>query len=137
MGRTVAEGLSFYYPRLLFCSDQMLAAMVLISSRFHHCKPLDHVLHVMPDVRDLLLARGLRFVHWRHPRSRVKVRTLFVHGLMEPSNIISQAIKLKLSSPGQTHSYMSGISHEYKGRNLDVLSQYSLFAHWTARMPSL
>ena len=59
--------------------------------------------------------------HWRHPHSRVKVRTLFVHGLMKPSNIISQAIKLKLSSPRQTHSYMSGISHEYKGRNLDVL----------------
>ena len=47
--RTGAEGLSFYYPRLLHCLDQMLTMMSL-NIEFRHPKPSDLVLHVVPDV---------------------------------------------------------------------------------------
>ena len=36
--RTGAEGLSFYYPRLLHCLDQMLAVMLLIQHRVSSSK---------------------------------------------------------------------------------------------------
>ena len=38
---------SFYYSRLLYCPDQMLAVMLLA---FHHPKPSDLVFHVVPNV---------------------------------------------------------------------------------------
>ena len=36
--RTGAEGLSFYYPRLLYCPDQMLAVMLLSQHRVSSSK---------------------------------------------------------------------------------------------------
>ena len=36
--RTGAEGLSFYYPRLLYCPDQMLAVMLLSQHWVLSCK---------------------------------------------------------------------------------------------------
>ena len=36
--RTEVEGLSFYYPRLLYCPDEMLALMLLSQHRVLLCK---------------------------------------------------------------------------------------------------
>ena len=43
--RTGAKGLSFYYPRLLHCPDQMLAVMLLSQYRVSSSK-MFHVVHV-------------------------------------------------------------------------------------------
>ena len=48
--------------------------MILLSIEFLHSKPSDFVLHVVPDVWDTLLERGLRFVQWRRTRNLVKKR---------------------------------------------------------------
>ena len=71
--RTGAEDLSFYYPRLLHCVNQMLAVMLLSQYRVSSSKTVRlRVLHVVPDVRDTLLERSLRFVQRRHTRNLVK-----------------------------------------------------------------
>ena len=59
--RTGAEGLSFYYPRLLYCPDQMLTVMLLIQHRVSSSKTARPRLHVVLDVWGTLLERGLRF----------------------------------------------------------------------------
>ena len=48
--RTGAEGLSFYYPRLLHCMNQMLAVVLLSQHRVLSSKTKDLMLHVVPDV---------------------------------------------------------------------------------------
>ena len=48
--RTGAEGLSFYYPKLLYGPDKMLAVILLSQHRVFYPKPSDLVLHVVPDV---------------------------------------------------------------------------------------
>ena len=53
--RTGAEDLCLYYPRLLYCPDQMLAVMVLRQDRFLSSKIVGVVLHVVPDVWGTLL----------------------------------------------------------------------------------
>ena len=68
--RTGAEGLSFYYPRLLHCLDQMLAAMLLSQHRVSSSKTvrprapcgarcMGHIVH------------GLRFALRRRTRNSV------------------------------------------------------------------
>ena len=70
--KTGAEGVSFYYPKPLYCPDQMLEVMLLSQNRVP--KPSDFGLHVVPNVRNTLLERGLRFVQRRRNRISVKER---------------------------------------------------------------
>ena len=68
--RTGAEGLSFYYPRLLCCLYQTLSVIVLSQhgvSSSNHQASLDLVLHVVPDM--VLLERGLRYLQRRRTRN--------------------------------------------------------------------
>ena len=48
--RNVAEGLSFYYFKQLYCPDQMPAVMLLKQHWILHPKLSDLILLVVPDV---------------------------------------------------------------------------------------
>ena len=72
--RTAPKGLSFCYPRLLYCPDQMLAGTWLSQHRVSSSKPSDLVLHVVRDVWGTLLELGLQFVQRRRTRNSLKER---------------------------------------------------------------
>ena len=73
--RTGADGLSFYYPRLLHCLDQMLAVMSLSQHRVSSYKT------VRPRapcgarcIGHAVSVHGLRFAQRRHTCNSVKER---------------------------------------------------------------
>ena len=74
--RTGAEGLSFYYPRLLHCLDQTLAVMSLSQHRVSSSKTVRPrapcgtrcIGHAVSSLH------GLRFAQRRHTRNSVKER---------------------------------------------------------------
>ena len=71
--RTGAEGLSFNYPRLLHCLNQILAVVLLSQHRVSSSKT------VIPRAPcgarcTTLLEHGLRFAQRRHTRNSVKER---------------------------------------------------------------
>ena len=70
---TGAENLSFYYPRLLYCLNQMLA-VVLSQHRVSSSKTVRPRAPCGPDVQATLLVHGLRFVQRHHTRNSVKER---------------------------------------------------------------
>ena len=71
-------------PRFIFLLPQAAVLPVLDAgsdgveptSNFFHSKPSDFVLRVVPNVWDILLGRGLRFVQRRRARNSVKERNI-------------------------------------------------------------
>ena len=59
---TGAECLSFYYPGLIYCLDQMLAAMLLSQHRVSSSKTVRPRVPYAVQCMGTLLERGLRFV---------------------------------------------------------------------------
>ena len=99
--RTGAEGLSFYYPRLLHCRDQMLAVMLLSQHRVSSSKT------VRP--RALCGARCIRHAvsTWSsvcseapHSQFGEGARPHLCHGHLESPNSSPQAIELNPSCSG-------------------------------------
>ena len=72
--RTGAEGLSFYYPRLLHCLDQMLAVMLLSQHRVSSSKTVRPRAPCGARCMGTLLVHGLRFALRHHTRNSVKER---------------------------------------------------------------
>ena len=72
--RTGAEGLSFYYPRLLHCLDQMLAAMLLSQHRVSSSKTVRPRAPCGARCMETLLVHGLRFALRCRTRNSVKER---------------------------------------------------------------
>ena len=72
--RTGAEGLFFYYPRLLHCLDQMLAVMSLSQHRVSSSKTIRPLVPCGARCKGKLLVHGPRFALRRHTRNSVKVR---------------------------------------------------------------
>ena len=70
--RTGAEGLSFYYPRLLYCLDQMLVVISLSQHRVSSSKTIRPRAPCGADVQGTLLVHGLRFAQRHHTRNSVK-----------------------------------------------------------------
>ena len=116
--RTGAEGLSFYYPKLLYCPDQMLAVMVLSQHRVLSSKTvrprapcgarcIEHAVSTWSAVCS------------EAPHSLlVKERDPFVHGRMESPNTSPQAIELNPSCLGQAYSNRPAIGPGYKNTEL-------------------
>ena len=90
------KGLSLYYPRLLHCLDQMLAATVLsqhwVSSSRTIRPPTPY--HAQCRLMGTLLRRGLQFFQWHCTRNLVKKRDSIVLGKMKPPNTSLQVIDL-------------------------------------------
>ena len=72
--RTGAEGLSFYYPRLLYCLDQMLAVMSLSQHQVSSSKIVRPHAPCGARCIGMLLVHGLQFAQRRHTRNSVKER---------------------------------------------------------------
>ena len=126
--RTGAEGLSFYYPRLLYCPNQMLGVMVLsqhrvLSSKIvRPCDPLGvrcmrHAIRMWSAVCSM--APHSQFGKGGRP-------DLCMHKLNRPTPVcmqlsLTQAVRGKLIPTGL--ALLLGI----KARILDVFSQYFAF----------
>ena len=72
--RTGAEGLSFYYPRLLHCLDQMLAVMSLNQHRVSSSKTVRPRAPCGARCIGHAVVHGLWFAQRRHTRNSVKER---------------------------------------------------------------
>ena len=70
--RTGAEGLFFYYPRLLHCLDQMLAVVLFSQHRVSSSKTVRP--RAPCRLYGTLLVHGLQFAQRRHTRNSVKER---------------------------------------------------------------
>ena len=97
--RTGAEGLSFYYPRLLHCRDQMLALMSLSQHRVSSSET------VRPRAPCGARCIGHAVSTWsavcsEAPHSQFGEGARFVHGRMESPNTSPQAVELNPSCSG-------------------------------------
>ena len=72
--RTGATGLSFYYPRLLHCLDQMLVVMSLSQHRVSSFKTVRPRAPCGARCIGHAAVHGLRFAQRRHTRNSVKER---------------------------------------------------------------
>ena len=72
--RTGAEGLSFYYPRLLHCLNQMLAVVLLSQHRVSSSKTARPRTPCSARCIGHALVHGLRFAKRRPTRNSVKER---------------------------------------------------------------
>ena len=99
--RTGAEGLFFYYPRLLHCLDQMLAVMSLSQHRVSSSKT------VRPRAPCGARCMGHIVSTWSavcseapHSQFGEGARPPFVHGRIESPNTSPQAVELNPSCSG-------------------------------------
>ena len=137
---TGVEDLSFYYPRLLNCSDQMLAVMllsqhwVLSSNTVIHCATcgaqcMGHVIRTWSAV----------CLEAPHYAIRGRSETPFVHGRVESPNTSPQAVELNPNSSQKPIPTALVLVLGIKTRSLEVFSQYSTlylwFFHSEGRMP--
>ena len=109
------ESLYFYYPKLLYRPDQILAAMMLsqyrvLSKTIRPPTPY----HAQCMLWGTLLRRGLWFVRWRPTRNRLKERDPMVHGQIESHNTNLQAIDFNQSCSEQAHFTRTGIGNRYE-----------------------
>ena len=138
--RTGSEGLFFYYPRLLYCLNQMLAVMLLSQHQVFSSKTISpcgarcmgHTIRmwsvVCSAVLHLQFSEGVRpclcIYKWNHP---IPVHSKWLS--------LTQAVQGKPISTGL--ALVLGI----KTWSLEVFSQYSAFHLWfvhsEAQMPSL
>ena len=99
--RTGAEGLSFYYPRLQYCLNQMLAVVLLSQHRVSSSKT------VRPCASYGARCIGHAVSTWSavcseapHSQFGEANETPFVHGQMESPNTSPQAVELNPSCSG-------------------------------------
>ena len=126
--RTEAKDLSFYYLRLLYCPDQMLAVMMLIQHRVSSSKTvrpralcgarcIGHAVRtwsaVCSEARHLQFGKGARLHLCMDKWNRA---TLVCRRLS-----LTQAFRAKLIPTGLA------LVLSMKVRSLDVFSQYSAF----------
>ena len=139
--RTGAEGLSFYYPRLLYCPDQMLAVVLLSQHRVLSSKTVRPrapcgARCIGPAVRTWSAvcseAPHLRFGEGARPHLCMNEwnRPTSVHRRLS----LTQAVRGKLIPKGLA------LVLDIKTRGLEVFSQYFAFHLWfvhsKARFPS-
>ena len=126
--RTGAEGLSFYYPRLLCCPDQMLALMVLSQHRVSSSKT------DRPTIPRGARCVGHNEMMWsavcsEAPHSQLDVGArphLCIDEWKQPTPVRS---RLSLTQAVLGKPIPSGLvlALGMKPRSLDVLPQYSVF----------
>ena len=142
INRTGAEGLSFYYPRLLHCLDQMLAVMSLSqhwvssSKTIRHRAPcgaqcIGHAVSTWPEVCSeaphLQFGEGaqahLCMDKWNHPTP------------------ICRRLSLTQAARGKPIPIGLALVSGTQARSLEAFSQYSVFHLWfvhsEVQMPSL
>ena len=139
--RIGTEDLSFCYPNLLSCQDQMLAVMELSQHLVSSCKTVRPIIHrgarCMGYVKIMLsavfcsLAPHLHFAEEARPH-------LCMHKPKRPTPIsrrlnLTQAVLVKLIP-------IDLLTLGMQTPSADILLEYSVshikFVHWTARMPN-
>ena len=140
--RTGAESLSFYYPRLLYCLDQMLAVMFLSQHRVSSSKIVRS--HAPCGARCMgHTIRTWSVVCSAAPHSQFGEGAgphLCMDECNRPTPVLSwlsltQAVRAKLTPTGLA------LVLYIKTRSLKIFSQFSVFQLWflhsEARMPNL
>ena len=126
--RTGAEGLSFYYPRVLHCRDQMLAVMLLSQHQVSSSKT------VRP--RALCGARCIGHVvrTWSavcsevpHSQFDERARPIFAMGVWNRPTPVRRRLCLTQAARGKTIPTSLAPVPGTKARSLEALSQYSVF----------
>ena len=119
--RTGAESLSFYYPRLLYCTDQMLAVMLLSQHRLSSSKAVRPYAPCSARcMGHAIRPYGLQFVQRRRTRILVKERDpvcTWTNGITLPNTSL-QAIRLDPRYSGQAHSNTPGFGPGYENTGL-------------------
>ena len=112
MNRTWAEGLSFYYPRLLYCPDQILAEMLLSRYRVSSSK------NVRSRAPCCAQCMGNAIRTWTAVCSAVPYSQFNEgarpHEQMESPNTSPRVLELNPSCSGKAHPNRPGT--EYKSR---------------------
>ena len=132
VNRTGAEGLSFYYPRLLHCLNQMLAVVLLSQHRVSSSKTVRP--HAPCGTRCIRHAvRTCSAVCSEAPHSQF--------GEVARPTPVRRRLSLTQASQGKPIPKGLAPVQNTKARSLEAFSQYSVFHLWfvhsEARMPSL
>ena len=140
--RTGAEGLSFYYPKLLHCLDQMLAVMLLSQHRVSSSKT------VRPRAPCGAWCMGHIVSTWSavcseapHSQFGEGARPHLCMDEWNRPTLVRRRLSLTQAARGKPIPTGLTLVPGTKTRSLEALSQYSAFHLWfvhsEARMPSL
>ena len=126
--QTGAEGLSFYYPKLLYCLNQMLAVMLLSQNRVSSSKT------VRPRVPCGARCIGHAARTWssvclilHHTRNLVKERDLICMDEWNRPTPVSRRLSLTQAARGKPIPTDLALVPGTKTRSLKAFSQYSAF----------
>ena len=139
--RTGAEGLFFYYPRLLYCLDQMLAVVLLSQHRVSSSKTV----RPRPPHGDRCIGHAVSTwsaVCSKAPHSQFGEGAI-PHLCMDEWNRPTPRRQLSLTQAARGKPISTGLAPVpgTKAQSLEAFSQYSVFHLWfvhsEARMTSL
>ena len=128
--RTWAEGLSFYYPRLLHCLNQMLAVVLLSQHRVSSSKTVRPRAPCGARCIGHAVIHDLRFAQRRHTRNSVKERDpicAWTNGIAHCPTPVRRRLSLTQTARGKPISTGLAPVRGTKARSLEAFSQYSAF----------